>query len=115
MNDNVIIEHISQKPVAAPAKKSIYEVAQEVINGKWGNGADRRVRLEAAGYNYSEVQAEVNAIVNGKPSAPARKSNEEIAREVIAGKWGNGAARKQNLEAAGYNYKEIQKIVNILV
>lgn len=115
VNDNVIIEHISQKPVAAPAKKSIYEVAQEVINGKWGNGADRRVRLEAAGYNYSEVQAEVNAIVNGKPSAPARKSNEEIAREVIAGKWGNGAARKQNLEAAGYNYKEIQKIVNILV
>lgn len=39
-------------------------------------------------------------------------SNEEIADEVIAGKWGNGADRKLRLTAAGYNYEEIQKIVN---
>jgi N-acetylmuramoyl-L-alanine amidase len=45
----------------------------------------------------------------------AKKSNEEIAREVIAGKWGNGSARKTALEKAGYNYSEIQKIVNKLV
>lgn len=45
----------------------------------------------------------------------SKKSNEEIAREVIAGKWGNGSARKTNLEKAGYNYSEIQKIVNKLV
>lgn len=44
-----------------------------------------------------------------------KKSNEEIAREVIAGKWGNGSARKTALEKAGYNYSEIQKIVNKLV
>lgn len=47
--------------------------------------------------------------------ATAKKSNEEIAREVINGKWGNGAARKAALEKAGYNYSEIQKIVNKLV
>ena len=35
-----------------------------------------------------------------------------IAKEVIAGKWGNGAARRKNLEAAGYNYKEVQAEVN---
>lgn len=44
-----------------------------------------------------------------------KKSNEEIAREVIAGKWGNGAVRKNKLTKAGYNPSEIQKIVNKLV
>jgi len=46
------------------------------------------------------------------PVAPATKSNEEIADEVIAGKWGNGDERKAKLEAAGYNYADVQKIVN---
>lgn len=59
-----------EEPVA-PAKKSIAEVAREVKAGKWGNGADRKQRLEAAGYNYAEVQAAVNALMNGSGSAPA--------------------------------------------
>lgn len=41
-----------------------------------------------------------------------KKTNEEIAKEVIAGKWGNGNARKKALEKAGYDYNAIQKIVN---
>lgn len=41
-----------------------------------------------------------------------KKTNEEIAKEVILGKWGNGNTRKKALEKAGYNYDEIQKIVN---
>ena len=45
---------------AKPALKSIDEIAKEVINGKWGNGAERKQKLEAAGYNYSKVQARVN-------------------------------------------------------
>lgn len=50
-----------------PAKptKSVTEVAKEVIAGKWGNGADRKNRLEAAGYNYTEVQNEVNRLMKG--------------------------------------------------
>lgn len=47
-----------------------------------------------------------------KPIPTPQASNEEIADEVIAGKWGNGDDRKQRLKAAGYNYDEIQKIVN---
>ena len=43
--------------------KSIDEVAREVLAGKWGNGDDRRKRLAAAGYNYKEVQARVNALL----------------------------------------------------
>lgn len=41
-----------------------------------------------------------------------KKSNTEIAKEVIAGKWGNAEERKKKLKAAGYNYAAIQKIVN---
>lgn len=40
------------------------------------------------------------------------KTNKEIAKEVIAGKWGNGKIRKQRLTAAGYDYQTIQTIVN---
>lgn len=45
---------------------------------------------------------------------PAKKTNDEIAREVLKGLWGNGNARKEALTKAGYNYSEIQKIVNEL-
>jgi flagellum-specific peptidoglycan hydrolase FlgJ len=44
-------------------EKSIDEIAQEVIDGKWGNGADRRQRLRVAGYNPSIVQLKVNELL----------------------------------------------------
>lgn len=43
-----------------------------------------------------------------------KKSNEEIAQEVLDGKWGNGAERKERLTKAGYVASDIQKIVNKL-
>jgi len=94
----------------AAKKKTVSELAQEVLDGKWGNGAERKQKLTDAGYDYNAVQQEVNRLV-----APAKKSNEEIAREVIKGLWGNGAERKEKLRAAGYDPNAIQKIVNTLV
>ena len=44
----------------------------------------------------------------------AGKSVDELAREVLQGKWGNGAERKKWLEAAGYDYAAVQKKVNQL-
>lgn len=46
------------------------------------------------------------------PIKTAKKSNEEVAEEVLAGKWGNGEERKKALTAAGYNYRKVQDIVN---
>lgn len=46
--------------------KSIDEIAKEVIAGKWGNGAVRKQRLRAAGYNPSMVQAKVNDLLKNK-------------------------------------------------
>ena len=37
-------------------------VAQEVIAGKWGNGSERRKKLETAGYDYNAVQTSVNRL-----------------------------------------------------
>ncbi len=105
---------VKEAPKVETAKKTVEELAKEVINGKWGNGATRKENLTKAGYNYAEVQAEVNRLVKGKATTPAKKSNEEIAREVLQGKWGNGATRKKKLTNAGYDYSAIQKIVNKL-
>ena len=49
--------------VVSGGNKSVEEIAREVLQGKWGNGADRKARLEAAGYDYAEVQAKVNTLV----------------------------------------------------
>lgn len=47
-----------------PVLKSVDVVAQEVIDGKWGNGEERKAKLTAAGYNYSKVQARVNELMD---------------------------------------------------
>lgn len=44
-------------------KKTVDELAREVIAGKWGNGTDRKNRLTAAGYDYSAVQKRVNEML----------------------------------------------------
>ena len=89
--------------------KSIADLANEVIAGKYGVGEERK---KALGSLYSEVQAKVNEIILGKKTTSTKKSNEEIANEVIAGKWDNGAKRKELLKEAGYDYNAVQKIVN---
>lgn len=96
--------HTQEKPL-----KTATELAREVIDGKWGNGEDRKERLTAAGYDYKAVQAEVNRLLQ-----PNKKTVDELAREVLDGKWGNGADRKARLTATGYNYDEIQAKVNEL-
>ncbi len=46
---------------------------------------------------------------------PPQKSIDEIAKEVIAGKWGNGQDRKNRLTAAGYDANAVQTRVNQLL
>jgi len=58
-------------PTPATEKKSVEEIAKEVINGDWGNGADRKNRLTAAGYDYAKVQARVNELCAAATPKPA--------------------------------------------
>ena len=57
----------------------------------------------------------ISVTESAKSTTTTKKSNEEIAREVIKGLWGNGITRKLKLAKAGYNYAEIQKRVNELL
>lgn len=58
---------------------TVQEIAKEVIEGKWSSGNDRRQRLTRAGYNYQEVQAEVNRILKG---GKAQKIIEKAQKEI---------------------------------
>lgn len=74
-----------EKEQAQPSK-SVDEVAREVIRGEWGNGSDRRQRLEAAGYDYDAVQDRVNELLNSKketeqPAEPTPTAPVEPAPE----------------------------------
>lgn len=99
-----------------PTKDELENVAKDVIRGKYGNGATRKQKLAEAGYDYQAVQTIVDQMMSGTygkaSTAPAKKSNEEIAREVIRGWWSNGSERVKRLTAAGYDPKAIQDIVN---
>ena len=105
----IIVRYVGwNKPEPVP-QKSIEELAQEVLDGKWGSGEERKQRLIAAGYDYDAVQAKVNEIL------AAKKTIDELAQEVLDGKWGSGEDRKKRLIEAGYDYDAIQKRVNELL
>ena len=102
-------EKLEAERLAKRAAK-IEELAKEVIQGKWGNGQERKDKLTEAGYDYHEVQTKVNELMHG-----GGKDLEAVAKEVIQGKWGNGQERKDKLTAAGYDYHEVQALVNKLL
>lgn len=77
-------------------KKTIDELADEVLDGKWGNNKDRENRLIAMGYDYQKIQNRVNYII-------------KTANEVLKGKYGNGVKR---IAALGKNYSIVQRQVN---
>lgn len=102
----------------APSRKPNEQIAAEVWAGKWGSGDERRRRLQAAGYNYNVIQTLVNRGVGRHPASkvqPSKASITTVARQVIAGKWGNGADRRRRLTNSGYNYDQVQAEVNRLL
>ena len=70
--------------------KSNFEIAKEVIDGKWSNGDSRRISLQNAGYDYDAIQYIVNKIISGEsidetstpdpsnPNSTARLLNVEV-------------------------------------
>lgn len=97
----------SKSVIPDGVRKTIDELALEVISGLWGNNEDRKNKLTAEGYSYADVQKRVNEILCG-----SRKPIDEIAREVISGEWGNGDERYRRLTEAGYDYYMVQRRVN---
>ncbi len=91
-------------------KKSDDEIIKEIMEGKWGNGEERKQKLQSAGYEYNSIQQKINEIIRQNSN---RKSNEEIAKEIIKkNNWGVGQDRINRLKQAGYDPKIIQDLVN---
>jgi GH25 family lysozyme M1 (1,4-beta-N-acetylmuramidase)/LysM repeat protein len=83
---------------AAPGKKSIAILADEVITGKWGTGKDRQQRLTAAGYDYNAVQKAVNAkLAAKKPAAVYYTVRRGDTLSAIARRYGTSVAAIQRL------------------
>lgn len=74
------------------------------------NAENMVARLKAAGFETYISTKSGQAIPQS-----SMKSIDEIAREVILGKWGNGQERKERLTKAGYDYSAVQKRVNELL
>ena len=82
------------------------------------DGVSGNVDMNIAYKDYPSIIAGMDGSSDTTASAPTdtvKKTNAELADEVIAGKWGNGEERKQRLTAAGYDYDAVQAIVNKLV
>lgn len=80
----------SSEPVTSSQKKSIDELANEVIDGKWGNGAERKRRLIQAGYDWLDVQNRVDEILSKKsePEYTEYKVKSGDSLSEIAKKYG---------------------------
>lgn len=60
-------------PAPQPVKKSNEQIAEEVKRGDWGNGDERKNRLESAGYDYNAIQDIVNKSYQSKPKPASNK------------------------------------------
>ena len=91
-----------------PIVKTAHELALEVLDGKWGDGAEREKRL---GDRYNEVQNEVNAILAAKEDAELDK----VAKAVIRGDYGDEPERSKRQKADGHDPNKVQNRVNELL
>lgn len=88
-----------------PTYQGTYGMWQYTSDGSI-NGISGRVDMN---YQLKELGGSLNITSNNENS---KKSNEEVANEVIKGIWGNGTDRKNRLTNDGYDYEVIQNIVN---
>ena len=95
--------------------KTVDEVAQEVLQGAWGNGQDRFNNLENAGYDAQAVQDRVNELLGGEYTQSNSTNLDSVAQEVLQGLWGNGQERYDNLTNAGYDAQAVQDRVNSML
>lgn len=87
-----------------------YGMWQSTSSGRI-NGYNGNLDCDVAYKDYPEIM-KTNNLNNVNGNVVTKKSNEELANEVINGLWGNGEDRKNKLTSAGYDYQAIQDIVN---
>ena len=123
MNDGELIRYshwVARWGKSKPAPASGAETQIWQFGGETNLIRSNKINGQSCDQDYCYVDfpakikaAGLNGYAKGSSTpAPVKKSNEEIASEVIAGKWGNGAERQKLLSQAGYDYSAVQSIVN---
>lgn len=87
--------------------------AFEVTEGNYKDAVRSRLLVRNNRYIRGFITPEYKKLAT--PVNPADVKYDVVAREVIAGKWGNGVERRQRLTQAGYDYVKVQKLVNELL
>ena len=101
-----------------PTTSTLYRVRKTWTDSKTQKGAfkilsnAKKCADDNAGYSVFDEKG--NVVYTGKNTV-VKKTVTELAKEVIAGKWGNGQDRKNRLTAAGYDYTAVQNKVNELL
>lgn len=88
---------------------NIDKLAQKVVDGIAGGFG---LKASSGSSTSTSPSKPSSSTGSGNSSSSSKKSISQVAKEVINGEWGNGDARKQKLEAAGYDYDAVQKEVN---
>ena len=83
--------------------KSVEELANEVIAGKWGNGQERKDKLTAAGYDYSAVQSKVNEILSQSQPKPEPSNDFKVGDKVIVSGYATSDSNGGGSRTAEYN------------
>ena len=82
----------------------------------WQSGlrysAGMKIDADVCFVNYPQETADWYKAHGKNLTVPAKKSIDELVKEVWAGKWGNGQQRYDDLTAAGYDYYEVQSAVD---
>lgn len=114
----VTAQHGVTTTAPEPTTSTLYRIRKTWTDSKTQKGAfkilsnAKKCADDNAGYSVFDEKG--NVVYTGKNTV-VKKTVTELAKEVIAGKWGNGQDRKNRLTAAGYDYTAVQNKVNELL
>lgn len=112
LRDELIAEELADYPIWCPCylKECLYKGSNLAI---WQYCSDNQLKIAGFG-DALDCNVLMKDLTSDK-TEPSRKSIDELAEEVIQGRWGNGAERRERLTASGYDYSAVQRRVDELV
>lgn len=113
-NAGTPVKPTKTKPIKGQPKKTVKQMADEVIAGKHGTGhTARQHSLGITASKYKKVRAEVNKRAGVSKPKASTNSISRMATEVLAGKHGSGhAKRRRSLGISKADYEKVRAEVN---
>lgn len=107
---DIVNKHFEEKEQHLSAE----ELSEKIINGDYGNGSERIKKLKAEGYSDKEIRSAQDIVNAYYEKKEPHFDAEELADRIIAGEFGNGEDRRDNLKKLGYSNEEIRKAQDIV-